>query len=117
MRTLVVLLLSFAAACGAKTPPQTEPPQTPISADRDAGLGETTRNTGGSAGPVTCTSNADCAAGEMCSGPEGCDVPWTCGPARPCTKDLVFYCGCDGKEHQGSGSCPPAPYKHKGPCP
>jgi hypothetical protein len=66
---------------------------------------------------VTCKSNADCGAGEMCSGAEGCDAPWTCVPSRPCTRDMVVYCGCDGQEHRGSGSCPPAPYKHKGPCP
>ena len=95
-----MLLLGLVAACGAKTPPPpTETPGSP------------------SAVPVTCTRDADCGAGEMCHGAQGCDVPWTCGAPRPCTKDLVFYCGCDGKDHQGSGTCPPAPYAHKGRCP
>lgn len=64
----------------------------------------------------TCQSNADCGDEEMCFGPEGCDVAWTCQPLRPCTRDLVVYCGCDGERHEGSGTCPPAPYAHRGPC-
>jgi hypothetical protein len=114
-RTLALVLVVL-AACGAKTPPPTDTNVTPIAADRDAGPGQTTRHTGSTGVPVTCASSAECGQGEVCHGPEGCDVPWTCQPARPCTKDLVVYCGCDGLEHRGSGSCPPAPYKNKGPC-
>jgi len=29
----------------------------------------------------------------------------------------VTYCGCDGQTFQGSGSCPPRPYSHRGACP
>lgn len=111
----------LAAACGAKTPPTaTETVPSTGTPEVDGGLGHTTSNTGAGAsgaGVVTCKSNSDCGAGEMCSGAEGCDAPWTCVPSRPCTRDLVVYCGCDGQEHRGSGSCPPAPYKHKGECP
>jgi|GEM_PF-4914860 len=64
----------------------------------------------------TCTSNDDCEEDEMCAGPAGCDVPWTCKPMRPCTRDLRQYCSCEGETIEGSGSCPPAPYKHPGPC-
>lgn len=64
----------------------------------------------------TCTSNDDCEDDEMCTGPAGCDIPWTCEPQRPCTKDLRQYCSCEGETIEGSGSCPPAPYKHPGPC-
>lgn len=64
----------------------------------------------------TCTSQADCDDGEMCTGPAGCNIPWTCEPMRPCTKDLRAYCSCEGETIEGSGSCPPAPYKHVGPC-
>lgn len=64
----------------------------------------------------TCTSNEDCEDGEMCTGPAGCDIPWTCEKARPCTRDLRQYCSCEGETIQGSGSCPPAPYKHPGAC-
>lgn len=63
-----------------------------------------------------CTSAADCAQGEMCTGPEGCDVAWTCQPSRACTRDLRPYCGCDGRTIHGSGSCPPAPYSRRGEC-
>ena len=67
-------------------------------------------------GSTTCTSRADCGEGQTCAGPEGCDVAWTCQPDRPCTRDLVVYCGCDGTVLRGSGSCPPAPYRNRGPC-
>lgn len=63
-----------------------------------------------------CTSSADCREDEMCSGPEGCDVAWTCQPVRPCTRDLRVYCGCDGQTFEGSGSCPPRPFARRGPC-
>lgn len=64
----------------------------------------------------TCQTSADCGDEEMCFGEAGCDTPWTCQPLRPCTRDLVVYCGCDGERHEGSGSCPPAPYAHRGAC-
>lgn len=63
-----------------------------------------------------CKTSADCGDEEICAGPAGCDVPWTCQGMRPCTMDLRAYCSCDGETIQGSGSCPPAPYKHPGPC-
>ncbi len=63
-----------------------------------------------------CTSSADCREDEMCTGPEGCDVAWTCQPVRPCTRDLRTYCGCDGRTFEGSGSCPPRPFARRGPC-
>lgn len=65
---------------------------------------------------VPCTSNADCASNQMCAGPEGCDVQWTCQPQRACTRDLRMYCSCRGETVSGSGSCPPEPYSHRGPC-
>lgn len=63
-----------------------------------------------------CRSSADCGRGEQCIGGEGCDQPWTCQPMRGCTRDLVTYCSCQGETVQGSGSCPPEPYAHRGPC-
>jgi hypothetical protein len=53
----------------------------------------------------------------MCSGDAGCDAVWTCQPARPCTRDLVKYCGCDGKTFQGSSTCPLQKWKARGACP
>ena len=66
---------------------------------------------------VACTSTADCPANLECQGPRGCDVQWTCGPPRRCTRDLVTYCGCDGQELHGSGTCAPGPYRARGHCP
>lgn len=63
-----------------------------------------------------CTSHSDCAEGQQCRGPAGCDKSWQCKPARPCTKDIQIYCSCEGKTVRGSGSCPPVPYKHRGLC-
>lgn len=64
----------------------------------------------------TCTSNEDCEEGTFCSGPAGCDIPWTCVEPRPCTMDLRAFCSCDGETIYGSSTCPPAPYKHPGEC-
>lgn len=66
----------------------------------------------------TCARQTDCPAGTECVGPEGCGVPWTCvgGLGRPCTDDLAPFCGCDGQTVRGSSSCPPAPYRFRGPC-
>jgi hypothetical protein len=68
------------------------------------------------AGARTCRGTGDCGAGQMCAGPQGCGVVWTCVIATPCTADLAPFCGCDGRTIQGSSSCPPAPYVHRGPC-
>ena len=63
-----------------------------------------------------CASSNDCPDGQMCAGPEGCATPWTCQPARACTRDLQPYCTCDGRTVRGSGSCPPEPYVARGAC-
>jgi hypothetical protein len=68
-------------------------------------------------GGKACSSHADCATGEMCAGPEGCETAWTCVKAQACTNDAVEYCSCGGETIHGSGTCPPAPYKHRGACP
>jgi hypothetical protein len=65
----------------------------------------------------TCTSGQDCASG-ICEG-EGCgvDQPGKCmAKDRNCTMDLRQYCGCDGKTHQGSGSCPSLRFSKRGAC-
>jgi hypothetical protein len=56
---------------------------------------------------AACLVGPECASG-ICEG-EGCtdDRPGTCAPrARPCTRDLRQYCGCDGKTFGASGTCP-----------
>jgi hypothetical protein len=64
----------------------------------------------------TCTTSKDCGKSEICAGEAGCDKTWTCKPSPPCTRDLVTYCGCDGKTFQTSGSCPGQKYKSRGGC-
>ncbi|APR74809.1 Hypothetical protein A7982_00155 [Minicystis rosea] len=64
----------------------------------------------------SCNTSADCADGELCQGTEGCGAPWTCGPPKPCTRDNVEWCACDGTTFRGSGTCPSKPVRHKGKC-
>jgi hypothetical protein len=99
MRTTLICL-SFLAACGGKGP---APATGAVTGSADAGA-------------RACTARADCAEDEMCAGPPGCGVAWTCVPERPCTMDLRAYCSCDGETIHGSGTCPPAPYQHAGEC-
>lgn len=63
-----------------------------------------------------CTQHADCEGG-VCEG-EGCGAGqgMCASKDRMCTRDYVTYCGCDGNEFGGSGSCPGDRYAHKGPC-
>jgi len=63
-----------------------------------------------------CDESTECGDGLFCDGPEGCDVSWTCQPMRPCTRDLVQYCGCDGESFSGSGTCPTRPFASRGAC-
>jgi hypothetical protein len=105
-RALWVVLVVMAACGGSKAPVATE---TQTAVTPDASMPD--------AAALTCASGADCPSGTFCTGGEGCDVPWTCQPNRPCTRDAVQYCGCDGTNVIGSSRCPPKPYAHKGPCP
>lgn len=81
----------------------------------DAALDGAAPDTGGAR---VCTRSEDCDPGQECSGPDGCGIPWTCGPAlgRPCTDDIAPYCGCDGQTFYGSSSCPPRPFAFRGAC-
>jgi hypothetical protein len=66
----------------------------------------------------SCTNGQQCASG-LCSGEglEGCSTraAGQCSEAG-CTKDLATYCGCNGFEFQGSGSCPNQQFAYRGPC-
>jgi hypothetical protein len=105
------LLSMLLAACGGS------PAAEPVGEESSIVTNVEEPASGAEAAPEAgCTSDADCEDGEMCTGPEGCDVPWTCQPLRPCTRDLRPYCSCDGRTVRGSGTCPPEPYRHPGPC-
>lgn len=110
---LMAALAAAAAGCGsvvvqpwpgdaavADTPPTPDTPPPPPDVGR------------------TCTSSADCNAGEECYIAAGCGVPSYCGPGlgRPCTDDLATFCGCDGQTFSSSSSCPSRTYAHRGPC-
>lgn len=121
---IVLLGGVVAAGCSGSSEPQPEP--VPITLN-EPGAAEPEEDVGseGIAGGempaaavegTPCTRFDDCEQGEICAGPEGCDVVWTCQPSRACTRDLVTYCGCDGQTMQGSGSCPPGPYSRRGEC-
>ena len=63
-----------------------------------------------------CSTSKDCAPREMCAGDSGCDAVWTCVAERPCRRDLLKYCGCDGSTFQGSSNCPQKKYASIGAC-
>ncbi len=100
MRWLSLLAVLAFAACGSKPPPPAQASPPPAAA------------TG-----KPCASQSECGAGEMCAGPAGCDIAWSCVPAHPCTMDAMTFCSCDGKSVIGSSTCPPQPYRHRGECP
>lgn len=63
-----------------------------------------------------CDQASECAGG-ICEG-LGCgELEGVCASnARPCTRDLVTYCGCDGADFRGSGTCPGQRYAYRGEC-
>jgi hypothetical protein len=135
LHTLLLVVGLVLAACGARTTEPEEPRDqvhdeeptggavggggepAPPPGDDAQWAGDEQGAAAGTTGGQACTTSADCAQGEQCFGPEGCGVQWTCVAARACTRDLAQYCGCDGLTVEGSGSCPPRAYSHRGPCP
>jgi len=65
---------------------------------------------------AACSEANQCANG-ICES-EGCgeEQDRCAAKAAPCTRDLVTYCGCDGKTFQASGSCARKRYAHRGAC-
>lgn len=72
-------------------------------------------NPSGKADGEACAKPDDCKSG-VCEG-EGCDTGPRCvAQNRMCTRDLVTYCGCDGKTFHASGSCAGRPFAKRGAC-
>lgn len=64
-----------------------------------------------------CASSRDCRRGEVCEGPEGCGMTWTCRrPAARCNPDTQVFCDCDMNTFRASMNCPGRPYAHRGSC-
>lgn len=68
-------------------------------------------------GARTCTSSRDCASGELCIGPEGCGMTWTCArPTQRCNPDTQVFCDCERNTFRASMTCPGRPFAHRGSC-
>lgn len=130
-----LLVAALAAIAGCPPPPSETPPPAPTiettTSPAPAPLPEPTPDpaptapepapaplpAGAALDGDACSAHADCQSG-ICEG-QGCGPSeGRCVPKqRMCTRDLVAYCGCDGKTFRQSGSCPGARYQNKGPCP
>lgn len=68
-------------------------------------------------GVRTCRTNRDCPRSEVCQGPPGCGMPFTCAPPeRECIRDTQVFCDCEGRDFRASMFCPGRPYAHRGSC-
>ena len=106
MKTTLLAFAFALSACGPKTAPPPSNTTTP-----------TAPPSGKAADGAACLIAADCTSG-MCEG-QGCDAatPGKCVSAeRICTQDMQSYCGCDGKDFFGSGTCPGRRYASRGAC-
>lgn len=125
---LPLLPLVFALACchpaaapqqpaPSQPAPSPSPPSAGQATDGDASSSAAAPAPTGGVDGDACASGDDCASG-VCEG-EGCgDTTGVCvGRARPCTRDLQAFCGCDGVTFRASSSCPGRRYAHRGPCP
>ncbi|MDW8246563.1 MAG: hypothetical protein RMJ84_08290, partial [Sandaracinaceae bacterium] len=64
-----------------------------------------------------CQTHRDCPKGELCIGPQGCEVTWTCQKATyRCNPDTQVFCDCQGRTFRASMNCPSRPYAHRGSC-
>lgn len=63
-----------------------------------------------------CSAGAECQSG-VCEG-QGCEGELgRCMPeSRPCFRDLVPFCGCDGETFRASSNCPRQRYRARGVC-
>lgn len=67
--------------------------------------------------PGTCRTSRDCDRGQICIGPEGCGMTWTCArPTERCNPDTQVFCDCERNTFRASMTCPGQPYAHRGSC-
>jgi hypothetical protein len=101
-------------APAVNNPPVTDPAVTPDLEEAQS----SSRTDGGAlrADGASCSVASQCASG-ICEG-EGCGAEQGRCAAKvaPCTRDLVTYCGCDGRTFQASGSCARQRYARRGAC-
>ncbi len=122
---LVAGALSVASiGCPASRPMQVPPSAAPVVAtvpaatDSPPEADAPVRSAGGRPDGAACFSSENCSS-NICEG-ASCDSsrPGTCVPkVRPCTSDLVEYCGCDGKTFLSSSACPGEAFSERGACP
>lgn len=68
-------------------------------------------------GARVCQTNRDCPRSEICQGPPGCGMQFTCAPPeRECIRDTQVFCDCAGRDFRASMFCPGRPYAHRGSC-
>ncbi|MFT3766096.1 MAG: hypothetical protein QM820_11360 [Minicystis sp.] len=105
-----------ATTAAPTAPPPASTPATTATANRGGPAPQGASTPAPPGTKKSCNTNADCATNELCQGEEGCGAPWTCGPPKPCTRDSVEWCACDGTNFRGSGTCPMKPVRHRGKC-
>ncbi len=103
---------------------QIPPSQSQVISNRPVGQGQVAdpnkvdlTSRGGRPDGAACFGAVSCLSG-ICEG-ASCDSsrPGTCVPKeRPCTADLVEYCGCDGNTFLSSSSCPGEAFSNRGMC-
>ncbi|MGI5863172.1 MAG: hypothetical protein ACOX6T_14075 [Myxococcales bacterium] len=117
MRTSLAALLTLLLPACSLTPQTTAPTNT----SSETPAAQTEQRAAGANGiqtskPAACETTSDCPERTVCQGGEGCEAVWTCEDAARCTRDLVPFCGCDGKTFHASSTCPARKFSRRGPC-
>ncbi len=113
--------LAVAEATPGGAPPRSSPTGPAAATSPTAGASSTSAPPASLApatgGERACASQRDCPRGEICEGPEGCGVTWTCRrPAARCNPDTQVFCDCERNTFRASMTCPGRPYAHRGSC-
>lgn len=115
--TLALMLLACSGS--APPPPRVEPPPPVAVQEVEPTVveeqEEAVEDDVAPEGPA-CEHTDECADGQHCRGPVGCESEWACGAARECGDAMVAYCGCDGFTFYALENCPGQPFQSVGPC-